>query len=226
MKGLVTIAASLVLATLGGLSLSFQPAAADEPPREWDGLVRVPHKRLDHMYIRPGVDFSGYRRIELSPVEVAFDKQWEREQQRGARSLGKEDFERIRKTLAEEFRKIFVGELSEHGYQVVEEDAEDVLLVTAMIANLHITAPDTMSAGRVRTYVASAGRMTLVAELRDSMTRELLARAVDTEQARESGHFELATRVTNLGVARDIIKKWAVVLRTGLDDALARSDSK
>jgi hypothetical protein len=225
MKGLAVIAASLVLAALGGLSMSFQ-ASADEPPREWDGLVRVPHQRLDHVYIRPGVDLSEYRRIKLSPVEVAFDKQWEREQQRGTHRLGKEDFERIRTTLAQEFRRIFVDELNQHGYQVVEEDADDVLLVNPMIVNLRITAPDTMSSGRVRSYVASAGQMTLVAELRDSTTRELLARAVDTQQARERGRFELATRVSNLGAAREIIKKWAVVLRTGLDDALGSSANK
>jgi hypothetical protein len=65
--------------------------------------------------------------------------------------------------------------------------------------------------------------MTLVAELRDSVTGKLMARAVDSVQARNTGTFMITTSVTNLGDARTALSKWAGELREGLDDATGRS---
>ena len=121
--------------------------SADEPPQEWDGLTRVKSKQLDHVYKLPGADFSGYKRVRLDPIEVEFDKNWNpNDSQRGAsRRLTNDDLEKIKKALAEEFRRVFTEELTENGYQVVTEDDDDVLRVSAAIVNLYITAPDKMS---------------------------------------------------------------------------------
>src|SRR6516162_2795678 len=98
-------------------------AAADEPPKEWDGLVRVDSKKLDHVYKLPEADFSGYKRVRLDPIEVEFDKNWKPNQSQRSPSqrLTNEDIEKIKKALAEEFRKVFTEELSKNGYTVVAE---------------------------------------------------------------------------------------------------------
>ena len=114
-------------------------------------------------------------------------------------------------------------ELTKNGYPVVNEDDDDVLRVTAAIANLYITAPEKMTAGRSRTYTTSAGHMTLVAELRDSVTGKLMARAVDSVQGRDTGVFEITNSVTNMSSARTALSKWAGVLRGGLDAATGRT---
>ena len=199
--------------------------AADEPPKEWDGLVRVNSKQIDHLYKLPEADFSGYKRVRLDPIEVEFDKNWKpnaSERSPSAR-LSNEDIEKIKKTLAEEFRKVFTEELTRNGYPVVSEDGDDVLRVSAAIVNLYITAPEKMSAGRSRTYTTNAGHMTLVAELRDSVTGKLMARAVDSVQARDTGTFMISNSVTNLAAARTALNKWAGVLRKGLDAATGRA---
>lgn len=49
---------------------------ANAPPAEWDGLVRVQDRRLDHMYLLPDVSFAGYTRVRLDPVEVSFYRNW------------------------------------------------------------------------------------------------------------------------------------------------------
>jgi hypothetical protein len=202
---------------------AFRADAAREPPSEWDGLVRAKHKRLDHVYILPGVDFSVYRRIRLDLVDVAFDKDWKKEMSRDmTRRMSDKDFEAIRTGLSQEFRKVFADELGKGGYALVGEDGEDVLRVNAMISDLYITAPDTMSPGITRTYVANSGRMRLIAELHDSVSGQLLGRAIDTEQGRNTGWFELATRVSNVADARRAMSEWAKVLRTGLDEARGR----
>jgi hypothetical protein len=199
-------------------------AAADEPPREWDGLVRVKSKQLDHLYKLPEADFSGYRRVRLDPIEVEFDKNWKPNtaERSSSRRLTNSDLEKIKQTLAEEFRKVFTEELTKHGYQVVHEDDDDVLRVSAGIVNLYITAPEKMSAGRSRTYTTSSGHMTLIAELRDSVTGKLMARAVDNVRGRDTGTFQITNSVTNLGDARVALSMWARVLREGLDDATGK----
>ena len=221
-------------ATLIALALLFMGAAAmllpvivtaDEPPKEWDGLARVKSKQLDHLYKLPEADFSGYKRVRLDPIEVEFDKNWKpNDSQRSPSSrLTNEDIEKIKKALAEEFRKVFTEELTKSGYAVVEEDGDDVLRVSAAIVNLYITAPDKMSAGRSRTYTTSAGYATLVAELRDSVTGKLMARAVDSVRGRDTGNFMITNSVTNMSAARTALSMWARILRDGLDDATGRT---
>ncbi len=216
---------ALALIMTGAVAVPLQMAvAADEPPREWDGLVRVSSKQLDHLYKLPAADFSGYKRVRLDPIEVEFDKNWKpnASERSPSRRLNKDDIEKIKQALAEEFRKVFTEELTKNGYQVVNEDDDDVLRVSAAIANLYITAPEKMSAGRSRTYTTSAGHMTLVGELRDSVTGKLMARAVDSVQGRDTGSFQITSSVTNMSAARTALSKWARILREGLDDATGR----
>jgi Protein of unknown function (DUF3313) len=212
---------------LSGAAGALLPMAvsADEPPQEWDGLTRVKSKQLDHVYKLPEADFSGYKRVRLDPIEVEFDKNWKpNDSQRStSRRLTNEDLEKIKKALAEEFRKVFTEELTKNGYQVVTEDDDDVLRVSAAIVNLYITAPDKMSAGRSRTYTTSSGHMTLIVELRDSVTGKLMARAVDSVQGRDTGNFQITNSVTNMGAARTALGKWARVLREGMDEATGRA---
>ena len=216
---------SLALLATGIVAALLPAMAADEPPKEWDGLVRVNSKQIDHLYKLPEANFSGYKRVRLDPIEVEFDKNWKpNESERSpSRRLTNSDLEKIKKTLAEEFRKVFTEELAKNGYPVVDQDDDDVLRVSAAIANLYITAPDKMSAGRSRTYTTNAGHMTLVAELRDSVTGKLMARAVDSVQARDTGAFMITTSVSNLAGARTALSKWARVLREGLDAATGRA---
>jgi hypothetical protein len=216
---------ALALLVSGAVALLPSLVAADEPPKEWDGLARVKSKNLDHVYKLPEADFSGYKRVRLDPIEVEFDKNWKPNDSTRSPSqrLTNDDIEKIKQALAEEFRKVFTEELAKNGYPVVGESGDDVLRVSAAIVNLYITAPEKMTAGRSRTYTTSAGHMTLIAELRDSVTGKLMARAVDSVQGRDTGNFMITNSVTNMSSARTALTKWARVLREGLDDATGRA---
>jgi hypothetical protein len=65
----------------------------------------------------------------------------------------------------------------------------------------------------------SAGEMSLVAELYDSETGEVLARVVDRREARRSDTMQYTNSVTNQGDFRQIASGWARILRNGLDKA-------
>jgi len=209
-----TVAALLLFALAAGGC-----ATTQRGPAEWDGLVRQQGTRLDAVFIKPDAEIPAYRNILLKPAEVRFARNWE--PNRGGRSavgrLNAADMASIQADLSTMFQDIFREELAAGGYQLVEEAGPDTLVVIPAIVDLYITAPDTMTAGRSRTYTANSGRMTLVLELRDSVTGEVLARVVDTRSGRNSGMMQITNRVTNSADARRAIRTWAQALRGGLD---------
>jgi hypothetical protein len=81
--------------------------------------------------------------------------------------------------------------LNDGGYRLVDAPGDDVLDVEMSIIDLDVAAPDIQSAGRVETFAVSAGEMTLVAALRDSVSGDIVMRIFDRAQARES--FPAAT---------------------------------
>ena len=209
----LSLAALLVALVASGCATTQRGAT------EWDGLVRQPDTRLAAVFVKPDAEIPAYRNILLKPAEVRFARNWE--PNRGGRSavgrLNTADIASIQADVATMLHDIFREELTAGGYQLATEAGPDTLTVIPAIVDLYITAPDTMTAGRSRTYTANSGRMTLVLELRDSVTGEVLARAVDTRSGRNFGTMQVTNRVTNNADARRAIRIWAQALRSGLD---------
>ncbi len=209
-----------LLACLCGTLVACAQTPPAAPAAEWDGLQLREQKNLDAVYVKPNVTFKGYQQVLLTQPHVAFSKNWD-PNEGSARSLGTQidarDIEEIKTGISSEFRKAFEERLSQGGYKLTTAPGEDVLRVDAALIDIYITAPDNMSAGRSRTYTAETGRITLVMELRDATTGELLARVVDKEEGRDFGYMQITNRVTNTADLRVALNKWADVLRAGLD---------
>jgi hypothetical protein len=179
-----------------------------------DGLERVPNSRVERAWVKPGVDFSQYTEVGLLDCFVSFKRNWRMNHQ-GVRTR---DMERIKNTLSEEFRTVFTDSLESSGFPVVEQAAEHVLLIRPAIIDLDVAAPQTNSAGRSDSFTASPGVMTLVIELYDSESNEILARAIDRQRARNVGGIRWTTTGTNRQAARKILKRWADLLVSRLDE--------
>ena len=196
------------------------------PVNEWDGLVRRPGTRIDSVFVKPDADISGFTSVMLDPVQVSFASNWDPNQgvRNPARRLNASDVEAIQTGLATMFRETFSADIARSNFQLVEQAGPDTLRVSAAIVNLFVTAPDTMSAGRSRTYTANSGQMTLVLELRDAVTGELLARAVDTQRGRQTGSMSFTNSVTNTADARRAIGTWSTALTQGLNELYNRTN--
>ena len=185
-----------------------------------EGLKLVPNtKNIALVWAEPGADLSQYDRVYLTEPYVAFKKNWKRDQNRGTLKVGSSDMERIKKNVSELFMEVFTEELKKGGYTLANERAEDVLIVKPAIIDLNVNAPDVRSAGRVETFTTSAGSMTLYLELYDSVTDDLLAKALDPKADRDSGFMQWQTKVANYTAAKRMMKPWAEALRNGLDEA-------
>lgn len=213
------------LIATGAMVLAGCASTRPAPIEEWDGLVLRPGTRLGAVFVKPDADVVAFKSVKLDPVQISFAANWDPNSDRRSQSrrLNAADIAAIRERLAELFQETFRAELARGGYTIVEASGPDTLRVTPAIVDLFITAPADTAVGRSRTYTSQTGRMTLVVELRDSVTGELLARAVDRRGGRSTAQLQWTNRVTNLADAQQAISVWAVALRRALDEMAAKA---
>jgi len=186
------------------------------------GLQKTSVKGLELAYVRPGASLAAYKRVKLDPVEVQFDRSWDPTRTGSRIKLSSEEREKIRASVAKLVEEEFIKTLQKGGtYQIATEPGPDVLRAKISVLNVYINAPTGTGAGRSKTYVSSAGQMTLLAELSDSMSGQLLARVADRREANSLARMERADRIENEGAAREVAAAWAHILRNALDKAHA-----
>jgi len=216
-----------VLCLLALPLLLMQPASAArssskalEDAMAQGGLRKVSVKGIELAYTKPGATLANYKRVKIDPVEVAFHPSWNPTRTGSNIKVSSTERQKILDGVAKLVQEEFTRELqSKSGYAVTEETGDDVLRVKIHIVNLYVSAPDTGSSARSRTYVVSAGEMTLVAELVDSKSGDVIARVVDRREARSTGRVSLSGSVYNEGEARSMAASWARILRKALDNA-------
>ena len=214
---------ALLVAACAALLAGPMVAGAAEPAPEVskDGLHLVKQTSQRLVYVKPGATFSQYDRVAILDCYVEFQKDWQRDYNSEATGLNNRvtdsDIQRMKDSIAREFKKVFTAVLQKNGgYQVVDTAAADVLVLRPAVINVQVTAPDLMTANMQATIVRSAGQGTLYLELWDSASNKLLARVLDA-QADPTPYARQANRVTNTQAGDMILTAWAQDLRKHLD---------
>lgn len=227
MKKLVALSSTLAAFLLLSACAGMESAPPAQTP---DGLELVPGTAFAEVYRKPGVDLSIYSVYGVTPCEVAFRKNWMRDQNSDRIDLTnrvtQKDVDRIKQTLGSDCEAKFREALAaDPAYQVVEEfnQGESVLVLRPAIVNLDINAPDVRTAGISRTYTTSSGEMTLVLELVDATTGDTLVRILDRQRDFDDNYMTWSNSVTNKADADRILRRWARELREGLDKVRASS---
>jgi len=212
--------AILACAVLSMTMVSSVWAKKKLPEVSSDGLHLVKHAKVEAAYLKPGATLDKYSKVKILDCFVQFRKNWEHDYNLSEVGLeGRvtdKDAENIKKRLAAEFNKVFTKVLTKGGHEVVTETGDDVLLLRPAIINLEVTSPDVPAADFTRTYVASAGQMTLYMEMYDSSTSTLIARVIDPEAGDTGGIAMEANRVSNSFEAERILSHWAKLLNDHL----------
>jgi hypothetical protein len=198
------------------------------PAETYDGLVRQDSSaKFDELYVRPGATFDGYSAYGLESCEVAFRKNWLRDQNTNRVDLSnrvtQKDVDRIRDSIGGQCDRYLREALQKApAYSLVEafSNGESVLILRPKIINLNINAPDIVNPGISRSFTTSFGEMTLTLEILDGTTGEILARIVDRRRGMEKGYLQWTNGVTNKADSDRILRRWADQLRRGLDRAI------
>ena len=212
---------AITIAVIASAILVAGVTEAADAPATWDGLVEVPSKKLDVVFLQPGADFRGYTKVMLDPTEVAFEKNWRRNYNRSSSSLGSQVSERdVQEAITEGVTAasdLFAEAWMEGGYAVVDTPGPDVLLVRTGVLNIAVNAPDVATSARSRSFAHEAGRATFFVEVRDSTTGALLGRAADGRIVGDTMQV-LRTRVSNRADFRREVKRWAELSVRGMDE--------
>lgn len=228
-KSQLTALAALV-ALLSGCTSTPQFQSGPDAEVTHDGLTRVDKTVMDTVWARTDIDLSDYSKIvlegvgvEYRPVKGAYSGR------AGSTSIGRSsqsEFQLDDKTKAlvqEEIRGAFVEELARSSsYEIVNEPGPDVLMVrVGLLDVISRVPPDTI--GRSSIYLDRVGEATLVMELRDSMSNAILARAIDRRAAERSpGTMMESNRVSNRAEVRRLGRKWASIVRSGLETLMTK----
>src|SRR5262245_39591750 len=219
--GVATLAAAFVAGT-GGAAPK-QPRIETGPDAEvtFDGLVRVQKSVADAAWVKPTLDLTPYKKLMVVSQGVAFRKlepvsefQARRESQFPVKEENKARF-------SQELKTAFETELGKlERYELVKTPGPDVLLLTGAVIDVVSNIPpdiDSARYGRGGVFLTSIGDATLVIELRDSESGEILARAADRRAAESPFAFEV-NNVTAWSEVRRLASAWATTLRKRLEE--------
>ncbi len=179
----------------------------------YDGLHRIDAAALDAAWVKPDLDLSGYTKIMLVPAGMTFKTPRRSDNEF---PLTEQQKQQVQKILAEAFTTA-LGK--NERFAVTDQPGRDVLLVYGAVLDVESHVPPER-AGRGGYLLRSIGEATLLVELRDSMSDEILVRAVD-HRAAETARLHRSNSVTNTSELQLAAARWARSLNKQLEE-LAR----
>jgi len=191
-----------------------QPKPAGEVNIE--GLQAVSARNFEAAFVRPGVRFADYRKLMVDELELAF-RTPDREQNQFP--LGEDQKTRFRAAMATAFGEE-LGKLE--AVEVVTDPGPDVLALHVRVQDIVARAPGRRvgSAGRAGFAMETVGEMTLVMELRDSQSNEILLRVFDRRIVEGAAMLSGDSVVSTWEGVERLVGRWASRAREGLERLL------
>jgi hypothetical protein len=188
--------------------------------RTFDGLVRIDNSRFLNAWADPEVDFSQYnkampggarfefRAVSKTPGRTSSPRGTQRESWISDANRDK---------LVDTVSGIFKEELSKaQGWEAAEEVGPDVLILRGALLDIVSFVPPEMR-GRGNIYLTSVGQATLVVEAVDSISGEVVFRAVERRTIEPTGGASRSNTVTTWSEVRRWARRYATILREGLE---------
>ena len=199
-------------------------ATGEDAEVTFDGLHRVDKTVMGLAWVKPDIDLEPYTKLMLvgagvtfKPVDNEGERWWPGRSTDTEFPISPEGQERVRTELRDAFAKEL--ERNER-YEIVTEPGPGVLMLIGTVIDIVSRVPPIDDCvGRCDVYLNDVGEATLVLELRDSVTNEVLARAADRRAAEVA--FPLNASVSTVTVwpeVRRLAQTWARIVRNRLDE--------
>ena len=219
MKGLTLVSLSLLIVACTSAPPTLQTGPDAE--RTFDGLVRVDNSRFQNAWADPEIDFSQYNKVMPGGARFEF-RAVSKTAGRMSISRGTQSEFWIsdvnQEKLVETVSEVFNEELGKaQGWESVDEVGPDVLILRGALLDIVSFVPPEMI-GRGEIFLSSIGEATLVVEGIDSMSGEVVFRAVDRRPIEPAGNtMARASSVTTWSEVRRWARRYASKLREGLE---------
>lgn len=204
-----------------------RPVTFKQASDSWkkEGLRPVKAADLDLVFVRKDARLDGYSKVLLRPPVVEVNPDWRRKSGMGVSTTPvkiQPVIDQITAMLHEEAQKA----LTDGGYELVQAPGDGVVEVEPAIVNLFLIATENSVQRGDSMDGRSVGRMTLVADLRDSRSGELILRAFDDEVGPKPERLMRDAVAECMAWARSATGGWATALRGGLDISTGRKSAR
>jgi hypothetical protein len=217
MKKIILVVVSIIAA---GCS-SAPPTIQEGPDAEvsFDGLHLIDNSVFRQAWADPDIDFSRY--TKFAPGGAFFEFRAVRNTGSSRVQATQTEFyidDAARERLKEITEEIFREELA-NSTRFTETDVrgQDTIVVRGGLHDIVSNVPP-QRATRGDVFLSSVGEITLVLEIVDSMSDEVIFRAVERRALEQGGGMAIrASSVTSQAEVRRLMRRWATRLREGLD---------
>jgi hypothetical protein len=176
----------------------------------YEGLAEVRKPYFDVAQVRPEAEFSGYDGVIVKAPELAF-RMPDRSQKQFP--LDEDQKRRFQAVLAAAFSAEFSNLAN---LDLKDQPGPGVLELTVRVENITATVPS--GQGSPLGFALSAvGEATLVLELHDSQSGEILARGVDTRAVQGAAVRQGGEMLTRWEDIEKLCSRWASMARARLD---------
>ena len=217
MKKVLVIAAAAFV-----VGCTQQPTIQSGPDAEvtFDGLVRIDNSRFSNAWVDPDIDLTAYNKIIPGGAEFEFRNVQRTTGTTRARSNEREFWisDSNRQRLIDTVSEVFADELSRsENFTVTDEPGAETLVIVGALHDIVSRVPPEQ-AGRNEVWLSSVGEATLIIEISDSLSGEVIYRAVDRRAAESvGGQMIRGNSAQTWGEVRRWARRWASRLREGLD---------
>ena len=204
-----TMLCVLVL-VLSALGCAVQGPVAISSTVNYEGLAEVSKPYFDVAQVRPEIVFSGYAGVIVSAPELAF-RTPDRSQKQFP--LDANQKQRFQSALAEAFSLEFSNLQT---LDLRDQPGQSVLELTVRVENITATVPSGRGP-QLGFALTAVGEATLILEVHDSQSGQILARGVDTRAVQGAALGEGGGMVTRWEDVEKLCARWASMARSRLD---------
>ena len=195
-------------------------AAQDAPETSFDGLVKQEKGRFKLTYVDPDIDFSVYNKYIAGTAQFQFRAVKKTSSMTARRSNQREFWisDADKQKLEDTVSSIFAEELAKsETFTETNEPGPDTLIIRGALHDIVSQVPPEII-GRGEIYLSSMGEATLIIEAVDSLSGEVIYRAIERRAAARPGNqLVVANTVTSWAELRRLARRWASNLRDGMD---------
>ena len=206
----------IVILTLTGSLAACGPQPTQPLPKgevNIEGLQAVTARNFEAAFVRHGVDFSKYNKLLVNELELAFRTP---DRSQNQFPLGEDQKTRFRAAMAVAFGEE-LGQLQ--NLEIVTEPGPDVLDLNVRVQDIVASSPGRRvgAVGRASFAIETVGEMTLVIELRDAESEEVLIRAFDRRAVEGAAMLSGDNVISTWEGVDRVVVRWASRAREGLD---------
>lgn len=194
-------------------------ACTSSAPSPDASLIEANGKPMDHLWVKPGVNFKTYQALLLDEVTVSY-----REKAYQFSRISKHELKKRLDSSADLLKRQFktsfeIKILEQERYQIAQQPGPGVLKLTPSLMDVYLVNPDEkLATSRQKVLSYNTGDMTLKMEVRDSISGELLAVVQDQQSADNWFQMQRQDNMTLIRETRLIFSRWARWLSDGLLD--------